>query len=122
MVFLSENLDITAKTVNSTNYLYFKFKGKFTEDISQQACRAWLEFFKQTAKSYTLVWDCMQMEGYELGARNEWVNALKEGKQQINKITVISDSMIIRGAARLMLKLFSFEAEVFKTAINTPWR
>ncbi|MEQ9305638.1 MAG: hypothetical protein RJQ14_17125 [Marinoscillum sp.] len=53
------------------------------------------------------------MSGFEMSARREWVKCMQQLHERIHSIIVISDNVLIRGSARLMLKLFSFNSEVY---------
>ena len=121
MVFSSQNLDIEEKKIDGEHYLYFIFKGKFTEDVSIKSCAAWSKKINSSTDKYTLVWNCLDMDGFETSAKNEWLNTLKLTNDKISKVLVVSDNIIIRGASRLMLKIMSFESELIKTADDLPW-
>lgn len=89
--------------------LLFTFKGTLTQKDGHLAIQIWSEIFEGSDEKYTLIWNCSKMDGFERAARSEWTETLQKWPERIDKIFLISDSIIIRGAARLMLKLFHIE-------------
>ena len=122
MLFKSKNLVIEEKKLDEVNYLYFNFKGKFTEEVSVNSCKKWSKKLNLSLEKYVQVWNCLEMDDFEFNAKNEWLNTLKLTKGKISKIIVISDKIMIRGAARLMLKLMSFESEIVRSENSLPWK
>ncbi|HCX23405.1 MAG: hypothetical protein CMB80_06860 [Flammeovirgaceae bacterium] len=93
-----------------------RFIGKFTESTSIESTTVWKQTFQKHPKAkFIMVWDCMDMTGFEMSARREWLKHMHELHGQIDRIIVISDSVLIRGSARLMLKLFRFKSEMFNS-------
>lgn len=116
MILKSENVDIKSNARFGHYCLHFVFKGKFTEKASELSTSAWKEEVSKNAGSkYVLVWDCLKMDGFEIGARREWLECMKVLKHSIHSVVVVSDNVVIRGAAYLMLKLFTFESTVVKS-------
>lgn len=105
----------------SSDYcLNFIFKGKFTTQVSKEATDGWKEAFAYAPQnSFVLVWDCTEMNGFEMDARKDWIACMNQLHGQIEKVIVISDHMAIRGAAHLMLSAFQFEYKVFKSYLQT---
>ena len=94
--------------------LNVKFKGKFTQDASEKSTQIWKATFRKYPRAkFIMIWDCMEMTGFELSARREWLKHMHELHDQIDRVLVISDSVLIRGSARLMLKLFRFKSELY---------
>lgn len=54
------------------------------------------------------------MAGFDLAARKEWITFLQSLEGKLGKVNVISDNIVTRGSARLLLKLFGLEGEVYK--------
>jgi hypothetical protein len=121
-----ENMEIKWRAIAGKQCLYFKFQGQFTEADAKSALGEWkAALAAQQAEKIVLVWDCLQMNGYELGARKIWQTALSELKGQVDTIWVISGSMIINIGARVMatftklnLKVVSNESEISFDAAN----
>lgn len=115
MLLTSENVDVKSESLFSDQLcLKFIFKGKFTEEACRLSTKVWTTEFEQSpASSFVLIWDCVPMSGFEMSARREWVKCMQQLHERIHSIIVISDNVLIRGSARLMLKLFSFDSEVY---------
>ncbi|MFY0598803.1 MAG: hypothetical protein JXR03_03970 [Cyclobacteriaceae bacterium] len=112
MILESKNVDISI----NDSYLSFIFKDKFTEEASASSTKAWKEIFNsRSGKSFTLIWDCLQMTGFEPSAKNKWMECMGGLRNQISSVIVISDNIVIRGASHLMLKFYGFEYRVFKS-------
>ena len=95
--------------------LNFIFKGKLTEKASMEAAQKWEQIFESnTTKKYDLLWDCTHMNGFESGARTQWYSKLSMYKRRINHITTISNNIMIRSAAKVMLDFFKIENSVQK--------
>lgn len=87
--------------------LKFTFTKMLTEEDAEIAIFKWKEEFQsKKEESIILIWDCKKMNGYETAARIRWTEAMKDMKSQIDKIWLISDSVITRMGASAM-SLFS---------------
>lgn len=115
MLLNSPNVDVVYDKRLDLPCINFKFKGKFTQLASELSTEAWEEAFAKEPSKFILIWDCSAMTGFEMSARKHWLNQMHQLHPQIDRIIVISDSILIRGAARLMLKLFQFKSEVYNT-------
>lgn len=94
----------------------FNFTGKFTTEVSIKATAYWSSVFdKDPNQQYEFIWDCTQMEGFEINARKEWYKNMQKYKHRIAKVLVICDQIMIRSAARVMLKLFGIPSEMKKS-------
>ncbi|WP_436516144.1 hypothetical protein [Ekhidna sp. To15] len=123
MNFISPDLDIQIVKNTDTNNdcLYFKFKGKFSQATSKAGSNAWSNYIGENPTgSFEFVWDCSDMTGFELQARKEWYNAIQRHKDQIFKVYVISDKLMIRSAAKVMLQLFGISSEISRTDEQLP--
>lgn len=115
MNFISPELNIHRLKNTDTNNdcLYFEFNGKFTETTSKAGADALSNYINENpASQCEFVWDCSNMTGFEIQARKEWYNALQAHKSQIAKVYVISDKLMIRSAAKVMLKYFGIASEI----------
>lgn len=116
MKFSSPAIDIHSETFHDELSLYFKFKGKFTEEASIRSTQAWHRQLDQNPLTkYHFIWDCADMSGFEISARKIWYKYMNLHKRQINGVVVISGSILIRNAARVMLEFFGLEYTVVKT-------
>lgn len=117
MIYNTEKLSIERCPAIADNCLKFTFRGKFTKKDSLHASVSWeRECSKHPSDTqFVIIWDCTQMTGFENSARNIWMETMYILEKNISKVIVISDSIIIRGASRLMLRIFSFESTVIKS-------
>lgn len=123
MNFVSPELNIhEIKLIDSNRIaLHFKFIGKFTQQTSIAGSRAWTQFMDENPpKEFEFVWDCTEMTGFELSARKEWYNAMQGYKHRIAKAYVISEKIMIRSAAKVMLQLFNIPSKVYKSGEELP--
>ena len=116
MLIDNKNIKVYYHAMPEGNSLKFDFKGKFDLTTCQDTVSAWNSAFESfKGKKFTLIWDCSQMSGFDVEAQREWVKHMNRLAGQIEKVIVIADNIVIRGAARLILKLFSFESEVYNS-------
>ena len=113
MLLESTNVDLSYNDQFDLPCLVFTFKGKFTQLASEESTQVWKEVFDKSNSKHILVWDCSQMTGFEMSARREWLKYMQLLSNRIDRVLVISDSVLIRGSARLMLKLFNFRSEIY---------
>lgn len=110
------SIDIDTISIKGNSCIRFAFKGHFNNEVCVAASTSWSKKFDENLDgSYDLVWDCTQMDGFDYDARNEWVSTLSKYSERINSIHVISDSLLIRGAARLIGKISKYDMQVYKT-------
>lgn len=113
--FQNSNVELIKKYEQGINFLIFNFKGKFTEAASIEACEAWCRVTRNSpSTSFVVVWKCDDMTGFEQGAKKSWMECLAKNEDQTEDILLISDNILIRGAARLMSKFGSYHLHVFK--------
>ena len=106
----SDTLSIEWKNINNNICLFFKFHGVFSHETSLKGVEEWMQRFAEKDKlKFIIVWDCINMNGYEPKARIVWQHALKELQKQIDTIWLISDSSIIRTGAKIISLATSFE-------------
>lgn len=120
MNFTSPGLDIIKHSKNEPNsyLLSFTFKGKFTTETSVKGSDYWSSLFDDYPEaSFEFEWNCLQMAGFEINARKEWYKSMQRHKNRIKKVTVICDHLMIRSAARVMLKFFNIPGE-FKRSME----
>jgi len=115
---ISEIEEISSEDRN----LLFTFHGKFTAEAALQGSRAWLaDWNKYPEQFYNLIWDCTDMTGFEISARTEWYNTLKQVKPKVRKVYVVCNNLMIRSAAKVMLEFFRIPSEVVKERRQLPF-
>lgn len=93
--------------------LKFTFKGKLTEQMATTSIKKWQEAFRsKPGKKIILIWDCMEMDGYDPAARDLWQNALKAMKDQFDIVWLITDSGFIKIGASIMSGFISFKLNI----------
>ncbi len=93
--------------------LKFTFKQQLTENKAIQAIEKWKQMFESEAgKKFTLIWNCQEMTGYEPMARVIWQRAIKEMKDQIDSIWLVSDSILIQTGAKIVSLFTSFDINI----------
>ncbi|MEP2951393.1 MAG: hypothetical protein ABJO91_15370 [Ekhidna sp.] len=98
------------------SFLHFVFRNKFTEDMSTEATQVWSNFCDlNSTKKFIHIWDCQSMGGFDNSAKNKWISHLNKYKNQTEKIILISDNIIIRGAGRIMSKISDHHLSVYRT-------
>ncbi len=123
MNFISPELNIhEIKNLNSNRkVLHFEFVGKFMKTTSVEGSKAWTSFMDENeTKEFEFVWDCTQMTGFEISARKEWYDAMQGYKGRIVMAYVISDKIMIRSAAKVMLQFFGIPSQIFRTHLELP--
>lgn len=112
----SPNVDITIDTRYGESCMYFTFNGKFSKEASRLSTEAWIkEFENNPTRTYSHLWDCTGMNDFDFDAKNDWMKTLSNYSHQIEYITVVSDSVLIRGAARVMSKFSKLDLRVLKS-------
>jgi len=107
-------------------YLKFKFYGKLKKDEAAEAIKIWDEYFlKNKNRKIIIIWHCLEMTGYEKGAREIWQKTLKKMSNKIEGIWVITNSSVIRMGASLIslfaaypIKIVSTEDEIYDNIKN----
>lgn len=112
---IAPSIDQDVISLKGKQCLRFEFKGHFNQEICHAATEAWSKRFEEKSdESFDLLWDCTQMDGFDYDAKNDWVETLGKYADRINSIYVVSDSVLIRGAARVMGKFSKYDMRVFK--------
>lgn len=111
-----DNPDIQWKTIKNKEHLYFTFDGTLTLNDATLATKKWTDIFKTKINGkITIVWNCLKMSGYEPMARSVWQKKMKELKNQIDIIWLITDSSIVKAGANIMSVFTSYEIKTVKS-------
>lgn len=99
----SNNPKIEWCPIKGKECLKFTFLGTLTESEALDAIAKWKEMFSTKKEEKTvIIWQCLEMESYEPMARILWQGAIKELKNQIDKVWLVSDSIVIQAGAKIM--------------------
>lgn len=99
--------------------LKFTFKGNFREEDALEGIDDWKDIFASAqGESAVIIWDCLEMTGFENNARKAWQKAIKDLKNQIECVWLITDSKVIKAGAKVMNAFTSFKLNVVKSTEN----
>lgn len=115
---MQDNLIIEKKTINGIDCIHFNFTGRFTEENAINSIVKWKEMLENQNTKIAHVWNCLQMKGYEPMARISWQKAIKELKDKIGTIWLITESSIILAGASIISLFTSMNIRTVKTEDN----
>jgi len=99
----TENPVIEWVRIKDTDCLKFTFTGILNADEADIAIAIWRqEFASRKGEKTVIIWNCIKMLDYEPKARVKWQNTMKELKDQIASIWLVTDSLIIKTGAAIM--------------------
>ncbi len=108
-----ENPKIEWMKTERQKCLKFTFFDKLTEDGAVAGIKKWKNYFAEYPDDkITLIWDCLNMSGYDPAARSQWQTTIKEMKNQMDTIWLITNSVLIRMGASAMSVFASFKIKV----------
>ncbi len=115
VVLKEDNVELKSFESSSSRFLHFSFKNKFTLDCSEKATRAWSEFCQsKPGEKFVHIWDSQNMSGFDKSAKDLWMKNLDKFSNQTEKVILVADNIIIRGAARIMSKFIKIQLNVYK--------
>jgi len=101
--------DMEWKTIEGKRFIKFTFHGHFSAKEAIPAISQWRnEFQKEIPAGHkvNIIWDCLDMSGFDPNVKKTWQKTLKDHSGQIREIWIISTNPVIRVAA-LTMGLFS---------------
>ena len=111
-----KSLKIDLYLLKDEECLKFTFKDKFKEEDAVTAVEEWRDLFASLkGEKILLIWDCLEMRGFETKARIAWQQAMKELKDQIDCVWLITNSKIIKAGAKVMSAFTKFTINVVKS-------
>lgn len=111
-----ENLSIELYQIQNEDCIKFTFKGHFTENDALRGIEEWKSLFaSSTDEKATLIWHCIDMTGFDNKARISWQQAIKDLKNQIECVWLITESKIIKAGVNLMKAFIGFNIKVIKS-------
>lgn len=115
-ILKEETVEIKRFQDNGKDFLHFGFRNKFSEDMSVKATGVWAKFCDENPnQKFTHIWDCQSMTGFDNSAKKRWMEHLDKYDNQTEKIILVADNIIIRGAARIMSKMTKHKLDVYKS-------
>jgi len=101
---------------NGEPCLKFTFNGRLLEEDAIVAIEKWRNAFTaRQGEKINIIWNCLNMSGYDSGARRKWQEALKEMKDQIKSIWLVSTSPIIKTGALVMRVFTSLDIQMVES-------
>ena len=107
---------------NDKLFLKFVFKGYLSLEQAAPAIENWKKEFElklSPGQRTNIIWDCLEITGFDPKVKKIWQDTLKELSAQIDNIWLISTNSIIRLAATTMgmfsrysIKVVNSEAEI----------
>ena len=84
-------------------YLKFTFKGNFSEHEATNATPQWREALSSKPHERIIhIWDCLEMDDFDQGAKKVWIENCKKFQVQIDIIWLISNSLLINMGAKII--------------------
>lgn len=114
----SENSNpiIEWRDINGIRCLFFTFSGIFRKADADMAVRIWKAMFSDYPdRKFNIVWQCLAMENYEGKARKVWQETMKELKEQISMVWLVTDSVLIQAGAEIMIYFVFYDMKVVKS-------
>jgi hypothetical protein len=96
-------------TINNKECLRINLKGIINQKSAMLTCSEWKAISDANkTKKYVIIFNAKDMTDYEPMTRTHFQNNMKELKNQIDQVWVISESTLIRSGAAIMGMLTSF--------------
>jgi methionine salvage enolase-phosphatase E1 len=104
-------------TLADKRYLKFSFESHFSTEDAKKAAEYWLEEFNKLnlEEKNDIIFDCVGMKNYDTDARKIWQDTMLKLKPQIGNIFIISDNILILGAAKTMGLITGFKIKPAKS-------
>ena len=95
--------------INEIECVRLSFSGVLSQKQAVEACNEWTEIFGQdNARKYNVIFNATNLDNYEPLARAVFQKSIKDLRNQIIKIWVVTDSKLISGGAAIMGIFASF--------------
>ncbi|MTI38387.1 hypothetical protein [Fulvivirga lutimaris] len=114
---MANSINISQIKLNDKPFLKFDFPEYLDLKIAEEAISNWktqLSDFESNNK-VDLIFNCMDMSGFDTEARKIWQNTLKELKPQTGQIWVVCENLFILGAAKTMGILSGYQIKVTRS-------
>ena len=111
-----KSVDLRLCDISNSECLRFTFIGELKADDAETAVEEWKKLFENLGdEKLSLIWDCLQMTGFENKARVIWQQAMKELKGNIDMVWLITTSNVIKAGAKLISTFTKFKMKVVKS-------
>lgn len=114
---LEKQVEIGVRSLNGKTYLQFDFPDHLSEKMADAAIQLWkIEKTRAINNGKAdLIFNCIEMVGFDTEARRKWQATLKELKSETGEIWVVSESIFILGAAKTMGILAGYQVKVTRS-------
>lgn len=102
-------------TINQAfnNTLKYHFDGILSSDkIMDNIHEMKAALSQNKAQKFNVIWDCMDVDDYEISIREPWQRALKISEDQLEQLIIITDSPLLENYAALMSMVTNLNIEV----------
>lgn len=114
--FQTKQSQIEEITLKSKNYLRITFHGHLTHEMSIQIAREWSRYMElHRPRRFNIIFHAQYMTDYDPMARIHWQDQISRLKMQINSLWIVTDSIILKGGAKLMGLFTSFPIAVVES-------
>lgn len=101
------------QNMRNQRYLLVNFDGHLSPEDAQRAIGVIHSMIDDVDGKCTMVWECTGMAGYDTGAREAWQVFMKNIKQKVEAINVVSGNVVIRTGAMVVgmfagIKIFTW--------------
>lgn len=90
------NPTIECRMKRNKPYLFLYFEGHLSEDDTMQAIFTIISRLKECKGTTTMVWECTRMTGYDEASREMWQEFMKDIKNRLEEVHLISKNVLIR--------------------------
>ncbi len=112
----NKNPVVQKKEINGKQCLHFTFKETFTYDEAEDFIAGWKQHFSlKKHKKVVVVWELLEMDSYETEARTMLQQAIKDLKDNIEGIWLLTDSILIQAEAEIISFYTSFKIHLVKS-------
>jgi hypothetical protein len=96
------NPEIQWTDIKNKPHLFLRFSGRFSSEDARSAIKTIQSMVDKVDGTFTMVWECLDMIGFDAGAREAWQVFIKDVKPKIEAIHLISNNILIRTGARVV--------------------
>src|SRR5512136_15329 len=94
---VQDHVEIELCQLSDLDCLKFTFNGNFSENVATNTIAEWEHMIGNVKDAkINMVWDTLNMTGYESDARVMWQHMLKKYKPIIGTVWVITNSALIK--------------------------
>ncbi len=114
---MENSISINAIQIKNKPFLKFDFPKYLDLKIAEDAISNWKKELSQLPdnQKIDLIFNCLDMSGFETDARKLWQNTLKEHKPQTGNIWVVCENLFILGTAKTMGILSGYQIKVTRS-------